>query len=155
MTGDLMLAAAATRDPRAEAAIGSGLSAYNADRFRPSDTATLDIVVRNEESGEPVGGLLGHTSFGLFFLDLFYLPEALRGRGLGERIVALAEDEARRRGCTAAFVYTFTFQAPGFYERCGYRRFGEIACPPGGATRIFFAKSLAVGATDGVPLRVR
>lgn len=155
MTGDPIVAVATTRDPRAAATIDAGLAAYNAQRFRPGDTATLDIVVRNEESGDPVGGLLGHTSFGLFFLDLFYLPEALRGRGLGERILALAEDEAGRRGCTAAFVYTVTFQAPGFYERCGYRRLGEIACPPEGATRIFFTKSLAVGAADGVPLRVR
>jgi GNAT superfamily N-acetyltransferase len=155
MTADPIVTLAATRDPCAEAAIGVGLAAYNAERFRPGDTATLDIVVRDEESGEPIGGLLGHTSFGLFFLDLFYLPQALRGRGLGGRIIALAEDEARRRGCTAAFVYTVTFQAPGFYERCGYRRFGEIACPPDGATRIFFTKSLSMGATDGESLRVR
>lgn len=155
MTGDPIVRVAATRDPRAEAPTGAGLAAYNAERFRPGDAATLDIVVGDEESREPVGGPLGHTSFGLFFLDLFYPPEALRGRGLGERIIALAEDEARRRGCTAAFVYTVTFQAPGFYERCGYRRFGEIACPPDGATRIFFTKSLAVGAMDGAPLRVR
>lgn len=86
---------------------------------------------------------MGHTSFGLFFLDLFYLPEELRGGGLGSRIVALAEDEAKRRGWTAAFVYTVTFQAPGFYEHHGYRRFGEIACPPDGATRIFLSKPLA------------
>lgn len=155
MTGNPRMVVAATRDPRAAAAIGAGLAAYNAERFRPSDAAILDILVRDEESGEPVGGLLGHTSFGLFFLDLFYLPQALRGRGLGGRIVALAEDEARRRGCTAAFVITVTFQVPGFYERCGYRRFGGIARPPDGATRIFFTKSLAVGATDGAPLRVR
>jgi GNAT superfamily N-acetyltransferase len=155
MTCDPMLTIASARDPRAKAAIGAGLAAYNAARFRPGDATTLDILVRDEESGEPVGGLLGHTSFGLLFLDLFYLPEALRGRGLGGRILALAEDEARHRGCTAAFVYTVAFQAPDFYERCGYRRFGEIACPPDGATRIFFTKSLAVGANEGEPLRVR
>ena len=57
-------------------------------------------------------------------------------------ILVLAEDEARRRGCTAAFVYTVTFQAPEFYERHGYSRFGEIACPPDGATRIFLSKAL-------------
>ena len=79
----------------------------------------------------------------MFFLDLFYLPEELRGAGLGSRISALAENEARRRGCTAAFVYTVSFQAPGFYERHGYRRFGEIASPPDGATRIFLSKALA------------
>ena len=142
MTGDPIVTAASTRDPRAEAAIRAGLARYNADRFRPSDTATLDILVREEGRGEPVGGLLGHTSFGLFFLDLFYLPEPLRGAELGSRIIALAEDEARRRGCSAAFVYTVPFQAPGFYERHGFRRFGEIACPPAGATRIFLSKAL-------------
>jgi len=36
-----------------------------------------------------------------------------------------------------------TFQAPGFYERHGYRRFGEVVCPPDGATRIFLSKMLA------------
>jgi GNAT superfamily N-acetyltransferase len=110
---------------------------------RHGDTATLDVVIYDEDSGAPRGGLLGHTSLGLFFLDLLYLPEELRGAGLGSRVIALAEAAARRRGCTAVFVYTVTFQAPGFYERHGYRRFGEIACPPDGATRIFLTKTLA------------
>jgi GNAT superfamily N-acetyltransferase len=143
MTGEATLTLAHSRDQRAEAVVAGGLAAFNAERFRPGDTATLDILVSDEGSGEPVGGLLGHTSLGLFFLELFYLPEELRGAGLGSRIIALAENEARRRGCTAAFVYTVSFQAPGFYERHGYRRFGEIACPPDGATRIFLSKALA------------
>jgi GNAT superfamily N-acetyltransferase len=123
--------------------IHRGLAAYNTTQFRPSDNTILDILVRDENSGEILGGLLGQSSYRLFFLDLFYLPEELRGAGLGSRIIALAEAEARRRGCSAAFVYTVTFQAPGFYERHGYRRFGEVVCPPDGATRIFLSKTLA------------
>jgi GNAT superfamily N-acetyltransferase len=137
-----VVAAVRVRDPCAEVTLRTGLAEYNTKVFRPGDQATLDILVYDDQSGEPVGGLLGYTSFGLFFLDLFYLPEALRGRGLGSRILSLAEGEARRRGCSAAFVYTVTFQAPELYERHGYRRFGEIACPPDGATRVFFTKSL-------------
>ena len=142
MTGDPILTLSEARDPPADAVIRRGLAAYNTARFRPSDTTTLDLVVRDDSSGEVLGGLLGHTSYRLLFLDVFYLPEELREAGLGSRIIALAEAEARRRGCTAAFVYTVTFQAPGFYERHGYRRFGEITCPPDGATRIFFSKAL-------------
>ncbi len=141
MTGDPILTFPEARDPQAEAVITGGLAAYNREKFGRVDTQTLDILVRDDNSGEIVGGLLGRGSLGLFFLDLFYLPEELRGNGLGGRIMALAEAEARRRGCTAAFVYTVTFQAPEFYERHGYRRFGEIA-PADGATRIFLSKTL-------------
>jgi GNAT superfamily N-acetyltransferase len=142
MTGSPVLTFPEAREPQAEAVIQRGLAAFNATWLRPSDNTTLDILVRDDNSGEVLGGLLGHTSYRLFFLDLFYLPEGLRGAGLGSRIITLAEDEARRRGCTAAFVYTVTFQAPEFYERHGYCRFGEIACPPDGATRIFLSKTL-------------
>jgi GNAT superfamily N-acetyltransferase len=142
MTADPILTLSSDRDPQAEAVVTSGLAEFNRVVFGRVDSQTLDILVRDRETGEIVGGLLGHSSLGLLFLDLIYVPEHLRGAGIGSRIIALAEDEARRRGCTAAFVYTVTFQAPGFYERHGYHRFGEIACPPAGATRVFFSKAL-------------
>jgi hypothetical protein len=101
MTGDPMLSVALTRDTQVEAAISDGLAVYNATRFRPVDSATLDILVRDDNTGKPVGGLLGHTSYRLLFLDVFYLPEEPRSAGLGSRIIALAEAEARlhRRLC--------------------------------------------------------
>ena len=133
---------ASERDPRAEAVVTGGLADYNRETFGRVDTRTLDVLVRDPENGEIVGGILGRSSLGMFFLDLFYLPKHLRRGGLGSQLIAQAEDEARRRGCTTAFVYTVTFQAPGFYEKHGYRRFGEIACPPDGATRIFLSKPL-------------
>lgn len=142
MTGDPFLTVAAQRDPLAEAAITNGLTAYNREVFGRVDSLILDILVRDDNSGGGVGGLLGHSSLGMLFLDLFYLPRQLRGAGLGSRVIALAEEEGRQRGCTAAFVYAVTFQAPGFYQRHGYRRLGEVACPPDGATRIFLTKAL-------------
>lgn len=141
MSNEPAISLTGERDPRAEDILMAGLEAYNKEKIGHVDRRALDVLVR-DGSGEIVGGITGHTSLGLFFLDLFYLPTELRGGGLGSRIMAQAEDEARRRGCTAAFVMTVTFQAPEFYERHGYRRFGEIACPPDGATRIFLTKPL-------------
>ena len=46
-----------------------------------------------------------------------------RGSGVGSRLLHDFEAEAVKRGCTHVFVTSFTFQAPGFYERHGY---GEI-----------------------------
>ena len=72
-----------------------------------------------------------------------YLPDTLRGDGLGGRILKMAEDEGRRRGCGAAVLYTSSFQAPGFYERHGWHRFGEIPSHPTDSSRIYFTKTLA------------
>lgn len=76
------------------------------------------------------------------FLDLFHLPETLRGSGIGSRLLRAFEDEARRRGCRNAVLYTISFQAPGFYEKNGWVRFGEIACEPEGNSRVFLSKQL-------------
>ncbi|MFF0266372.1 hypothetical protein [Kribbella sp. NPDC004536] len=57
------------------------------------------MLVKDAATGATLGGLTGRTSLGLWFVDLLYLPDELRGTGLGSRILADAEAEARRRGC--------------------------------------------------------
>ena len=129
-------------DPRVEAAIGEGLRRYNAEQSRINDSRRLVVVVADADTGEVLGGITGRTSLGVLFIDLVFLPPELRGGGLGSHILKLAEDEARRRGCKTAMLYTISFQAPGFYERHGWRRFGAIPCEPPGTSRIFFTKTL-------------
>jgi GNAT superfamily N-acetyltransferase len=60
-------------------------------------------------------------------LHRVYVRPDLRRRGLAERLVRLAEDEARARGATLIFFWSDTrFQsAHRFYERLSYRRTGE------------------------------
>jgi len=90
-----------------------------------------------------VGGLLGRTSLGLLFIDLFFLPPVLRGSGLGTKILGMAEDEGRARGCRSGALYTISFMTPSFYTKRGWRIFGEIVCDPPGTSRIFMTKELA------------
>ena len=59
------------------------------------------------------------------------MDEALRGQGLGEEILCAIEAEARRRGATRAMLYTYSWQALGFYERLGYRAFSRFQYPDG------------------------
>jgi len=129
-------------DARVEAAIGEGLRRFNARQSGIDDSRPLAVVVSDPDTNKVLGGITGRTSLGLLFIDLVFLPDNLRGDGLGSRILKLAEDEGRRRGCRAAMLYTISFQAPGFYARHGWRVFGEIACDPPGTSRIFMTKSL-------------
>jgi GNAT superfamily N-acetyltransferase len=125
-----------------EEAIGGGLNAFNDEVTGYGDRRPLAVVVREPDTGKILGGAIGRSSFGLLFLELFYLPKALRGSGLGTEILRMFEDEGRRRRCRSAVLYTISFQAPGFYERNGWRRFGEIACDPPGTSRVFMTKEL-------------
>ena len=127
----------------AEAVIRDGLSAYNFDKAGYRDHRPLAILARDPGTGEVVGGLLGRTSFGLLYVERFFLPEKLRKRGLGTRILKAAEEEGRRRGCSRALLTTLSFQAPGFYERVGWEVLARIDCNPPGHTRFLMTKALA------------
>jgi GNAT superfamily N-acetyltransferase len=130
-----------TISPDIQRAIGGGLDSFNAAMTGISDFKSLAVVVKDPATGEALGGAIGRSSLGLLFLDLFYLPEAMRGAGLGTAVLRAFEEEGRKRGCRAGVLYTISFQAPGFYERNGWRRFGEIASKPG-ISRIFMTKEL-------------
>ncbi len=54
-------------------------------------------------------------------IGMTWVREDQRGTGVGRRLLDAFEDEARRRGCGHVYVTSFTFQAPAFYERAGYR----------------------------------
>ncbi|MGV8918827.1 MAG: GNAT family N-acetyltransferase [Pseudomonas sp.] len=129
-------------DPEVERVISDGLDTFNDQITRFSDRRPLTVVVKDPDTKEVLGGAVGRSSLGLAFLDLFHLPETLRGSGLGTKVLKVFEDEARSRGCLSAVLYTISFQAPGFYEKNGWLRFGEIACDPEGTTRVFMSKKL-------------
>ena len=46
-------------------------------------------------------------------------------------------------------VDTFSFQAPGFYERLGYQRFGKLENYPNGYETIFYFKALSANPNRG------
>ncbi|MBN9089272.1 MAG: GNAT family N-acetyltransferase [Reyranella sp.] len=123
------------------AVISQGLGAYNVEQSGIRDYKPLAVLVKGA-AGQTIGGISGRSSLGLLFLDLVYLPKTVRGGGLGSRLLAMAEEEGRKRGCKRAVLYTISFQAPDFYKRHGWRVFGEIPCDPPGTSRIFMTKEL-------------
>ena len=118
------------------------LTAYNVERSIPYDRLPLCVLVR-DGTGELLGGATGYTNWGWLYVDCFWLPEPLRRGGLGARVLAAAEDEARARGCRRARLYTYSFQAQGFYERQGYAVFGVLEDYPPGHRQIWMRKDLA------------
>jgi len=143
----MTLDVAVTDEPSDEAleVIGTGWDQFNLEAAGDAARRALAVLVTDPASGEVVGGLTGRTSLGLWFVDLFHLPAAHRGNGLGSRVLKAAEDEARRRGCRSGVLYTLSFQAPDFYVKHGWVVFGRVPCDPAGTCRVFLSKDLSAG----------
>ena len=103
---------------------------YNYAAVGASDGRGLAAFV-HDERGEIIAGISGYTWAGMAELEFLWVHESLRGQGIGEQLLAAVEDEARRRGCTLCIVSSYSFQAPGFYQKNGYQVVGSMTgCPP-------------------------
>ena len=114
---------------------------YNIARTGLDEYHEVSIFLRGD-LGEIRGGLLGLVWGGWLHVQYLWVEEALRGSGQGRALLEAAEAFARERGCTHAHVESHSFQAPEFYEKHGYERFGEIA-KPSGHGEVFLRKRLA------------
>ena len=120
--------------------IGDGLGDFNVADVGPSGRVVLAVLVRGE--GKVLGGISGYTAWGWLYVQWLWLDESLRGQGMAGRVLAMAEDEAVRRGCHGAYIDTFNPVALKVYQRQGYVPFGELKDFPKGRTRTFLQKAL-------------
>lgn len=107
---------------------------------QPARELTVRVV---DEAGELVAGVSGWTWGLAAGIGMTWVRAESRGAGLGSQLLASFEEEARSRGCGHVFVTSFTFQAPGFYERHGYRelfRWEDLPSP--GAADVHLRKEL-------------
>jgi GNAT superfamily N-acetyltransferase len=119
-----------------------GLERFNRESAFGADRTKTPIAVWLRRDGRVLGGAAGDTHYGWLYLSLLWVDETLRGQGWGRRLVHRFEAEAAARGCDAAWVDTYAFQAPEFYEKLGYRPFGRLEDFPPGSARLFYWKRL-------------
>ncbi|GAA0683182.1 GNAT family N-acetyltransferase [Kitasatospora atroaurantiaca] len=130
------------RDTELSDRLTEELVAFNTAATGAADRGTFSVKV-TDEAGELVGGLTAWTWGGLCGIELLWVRDESRKDGWGSRILQAAEAEARRRGCDRVAVSSFTFQAPGFYQRHGYAETGRTQGIPGGHADVHLFKSLA------------
>jgi GNAT superfamily N-acetyltransferase len=116
------------------------LHGFNVDAVGKMDHKPLTITAR--ERNDVVGGLVGETSLGWLLIELLWVADEHRGKGLGKSLVKEAESQARKRGVRNAYLNTFSFQAPGFYKKLGYQEFGRLSGFPPGHSRHWMTKAL-------------
>lgn len=129
-------------DPELDRALSDALDAVNV-AATAGVTPQRELTVSVRDADGVVGGVSGWTWGTCAGIGLVWLREDARGTGLGGRLVSTFEEEARGRACHQVLVSSFTFQAPGFYERLGYAEFARSeGLPVAGAADVHFRKDL-------------
>ena len=136
-------AASDTPDAGTFEAIFEALDATSRPLVGPARPHLLVIPLR-DDLGAVAGGFWGCTLFEWLHVQMLFVPQPLRGMGIGSALMATAEAAARERGCRGAYVDTFSFQAAPFYRKLGFTPFGVLDDFPPGHRRLFFRKRFGV-----------
>ena len=98
-------------------------------------------LVEYDTDGSVIGGLLGGTYWGWMYVDILWVREDHRYRGIGSKLLAEAEREAMRRGCHHVHLDTMSWQAPTFYKKHGYEVIGVLPDIPEGNQKYLLMKA--------------
>ena len=100
--------------------IGDLIRSYNRSKREVAESEPLNLYVE-DEYGEIMAGLVAETFGNWLEIEYLFVKEDLRGQGIGSQLLHQAESEAKMRNCRFAFVNTYQFQAPAFYQKQGYK----------------------------------
>ena len=121
--------------------VRGALNQYNCERVGGDGHTPLNLTEHDGE-GNLIAGLLGGTYWGWMYVDILWVHEKHRGRGIGSGLLREAEEEALRRGCHHVHLDTMSWQAPEFYQKHGYEVIGILPDLPKGNQKYLLMKAL-------------
>ncbi len=126
----------------------NGLEAFNYSYFQARSIDMEQFVVyTKDETGKVIAGVCGASMKGgkegpWIEISFAWVDEPLRRQGLGRRLFLRLEEFAHSKNCNYMQVFTWAYQAVGFYEKLGFTQVGSIPNWIEGHDAIFFRKHL-------------
>jgi ribosomal protein S18 acetylase RimI-like enzyme len=104
--------------------VHAGLGRYVDEKIGAKrDGVGIKLVIR-DSADDVMGGLLAFTTMSNLVIELLWLDERYRRRGLGRKLILEAERIAEEHECIAVQASALSFQSPEFFHRMGYTVFG-------------------------------
>ncbi|MFX0055072.1 MAG: GNAT family N-acetyltransferase [Promethearchaeota archaeon] len=99
-----------------------GLESYNMEKTNGeyNSPQPWHNLVLKDEKGNVIGGISTSTLYWTQYLEVLWVDENYRGLGYGKDLVIESQRLAKDIGCISSHVYTFSWQAPEFYQAVGY-----------------------------------
>lgn len=107
--------------------------------FKNEINKPIEIIARDEQN-EIIGGLYGRSIWGTLEVKTLVVKLENRNQGIGRKLITEAEKEAINRNCRYISLDTFSFQAPGFYEKLGFEKIGTETDFPKGFEKYYYRK---------------
>ena len=117
------------------------LNQFNNERVGEDGHTPLNIV-EYDTNGNIIGGILGGTYWGWMYVDILWVHENHRYKGIGSKLLREAVKAAVRRGCHHVHLDTMSWQAPEFYQKHGYEVIGILPDIPNGNQNYLLMKAL-------------
>ena len=121
--------------------IGDLIRSYNRSKREVAESEPLNLYVE-DEYGEIMAGLVAETFGNWLEIEYLFVKEDLRGQGIGSQLLQRAESEAKKKNCRYAFVNTYQFQAPAFYQKYDYKEVFTLKDYPYTGQRHYYQKDL-------------
>ncbi|UTM59109.1 GNAT family N-acetyltransferase [Photobacterium sp. CCB-ST2H9] len=125
--------------------ISKGIQSFN-QQHMPDEVVfepdTKFAAFAKDENGKVLGGIRATGFWNYCILELLWLSVETRGKGVGNKLMDAAEHFAKEKGFQYIRTETLSFQAKPFYEKRGYKVFGELPDYPKGHTTYCLVKEL-------------
>jgi len=101
--------------------LGRLLREFNYQRVGRYPEGQSVYLNAKDEGGNRLGGFRGEVYFHWLFVNVLFVEERERGKGLGARLLSEGEARAKAKGALHSRLETFEWQAPDFYLKHGYK----------------------------------
>ena len=133
-----------TRDPSNDEIelVYAGLSHYNSKKTQGmmKDSRKEIFLTLKDNQGGVMGGIFCFSVLNNLNIQILWIDERYRRMGYGKNLVLEAEKIAKENGCISSQTFSYSFQAPEFYQKLGYEIFGVIEDYPLGIKKFFLRK---------------
>lgn len=125
--------------------ISQGITDFNHSEIpdlEPIEKEVKFSVFARNQTKNIVGGIRAICFWNTLHIELLWLSESCRGKGVGKELIESAENFAKENGCEKVFVETTSWQAKPFYEKIGYKLIATLNDRPKGHASHYLTKKL-------------
>lgn len=100
------------------------LTAFNRANVEDYAYQLFSYVLKSNK--DIAAGVECQVGGGWLYIESLWVAPRFQKRGWGTELLIKSEQNALEKGCHSAWLYTYSFQAPEFYKKYGYRIFGQL-----------------------------